>query len=172
MRKRERERIFLCNTSGKPGSRRVFVTGKIQINCTQIQKKKKKKKKKKRDLYHLKTCLRFPCLGLNPIIDFFNPCIAKTKVLISCTAGNCTADLHLCFPIMKTCPCNIQRIFAAKKKSENLLEIFVFKTLIVEANFKKYPQSMFWKKNVFSCKPQFYYFKVGDMDIFYTDIFA
>ena len=39
-RERERERIFLCNTSGKPGSRRVFVTGKIQINCTQIKKKK------------------------------------------------------------------------------------------------------------------------------------
>ena len=34
-KKRERKNL-LCNTSGKPVSRRVFVTGKIQINCKKM----------------------------------------------------------------------------------------------------------------------------------------
>ena len=46
MRKRERERIFLCNTSGKPGSRSVCNGENPNKLHTDSHKKKKKKKKK------------------------------------------------------------------------------------------------------------------------------
>ena len=37
--------------------------------------------------------------------------------------------------------------------------------------YNEYPQSMFWsknKKNVYPCKPQFYYIKVGCKGVFVT----
>ena len=43
-------------------------------------------------------------------------------------------------------------------------ENLVFKSEFVAFNFNlpnDYPQSMFWTKNIYPCKPQFSYMKVG-----------
>ena len=42
------------------------------------------------DLNNLKTCLRFPCLGLNPIIDSFSPTCAMSENSLSAIGMNLT----------------------------------------------------------------------------------